>query len=127
MGDICPNFAGRALLAALAIAGLAGPARAACLVDAVTFCDGCVAQRRMIVDKGSVCYLSNNMGGGGALEGVDILEKGKLGQFGLASRTQSAYRAGPKPGADRFVFRVRWEQGGRHNAVTIVNNVTIRP
>ncbi|MBK9081865.1 MAG: hypothetical protein IPL88_07200 [Rhizobiales bacterium] len=111
-------------LAALAAMAAASPAAADCVYGPVTFCDGCTLSRDIKVKTNDVCefvgYVNN-----GSFRGFEIVQRPKLGKFGINSPTFAGYRAGAKPGADRFVYKVKWEVSGRVNTVTLVNNVTI--
>ncbi|MBL8589659.1 MAG: hypothetical protein JNK46_14090 [Methylobacteriaceae bacterium] len=99
-------------------------AAAECRYGPVTFCDGCTLQRSITVPRNEACefvgYIQN-----GSFRGFDVVERPKRGSFGVHSPTFAAYRAGAKSGADRFVYRVKWEVGGRPHVATIVNTVTI--
>ncbi len=103
---------------------LATPAAAYCKFPPITFCDGCTLDRPIEVTKNDACefvgYINN-----GSFRGFETVQRPRLGQFGISSPTFAAYRAGPKPGADRFVYRVKWEVFGKPHTATIVNRVTI--
>lgn len=116
----------RQLLSVLAfhVCALATPALADCRFPPITFCDGCTLDRPIEVKKNAACefvgYIHN-----GSFRGFETVQKPRLGQFGISSPTYAAYRAGPKAGQDRFVYRVKWEVFGKPHTATIVNRVTI--
>lgn len=118
------------LLAAVVLAGAAVDAAAQsnagfCRSQSVRLCDGCVVSRNVVVRAGGTCTF--NASSGGALLGHQVMTPPRLGVFGRASAYQTAYRAGPTPGEDYFVYQIRWERLGRVNTTTIQNRVRVIP
>lgn len=108
----------------LLCATLATPAAAYCKFPPITFCNRCTLERPLEVSTNDSCVFDGWIHDG-KFHGFQIVKRPKRGQFGIADPTHAAYRAGPKPGSDLFIYRVKWDFNGEPRVVTIVNRVTI--
>lgn len=109
---------------ALSAVLLATPALAYCKFPPITFCNRCTLERPIEVSKNDSCVFAGWIEDG-QFGGFQIVKRPKRGQFGIADPTHAAYRAGPRPGPDLFIYRVKWDFKGEPRVVTIVNRVTI--
>lgn len=103
---------------------LATPAAAYCKFPPVTFCNRCTLERPIEVTKGDVCVFDAWIQDG-SFHGFEIVRRAKRGVFGVSDASHVAYRAGPRPGRDLFIYRVKWDYRGEKRVVTLVNPVTI--
>lgn len=115
---------GAAALLAFSASAIAG--NNFCRFPPITYCDGCVLDRAIVVHPGSTCVFISYIGNG-AFVGHDFITKPTKGHFGAANRSTVAYQAPAIAGDDYFEYAINWNVAVTKQRVVIRNRVTIDP